>query len=175
VSRVPRRADGRALYPGADDSWPRDVELLGRLGSKKTGCNMNREGRPMRKQAVSGRGGLPKSIPCFRRLLACTVAVLGLGTGAISAHADGGVSGEFADMKGIFATSCQDLRKFAGLPLGGVGDVVVACDPDGEQCHLVSSTGIDEGSARGYCGGTVNGGQPNRKAKRSELGGRLED
>jgi hypothetical protein len=107
----------------------------------------------MRKRAVSERKTLPKSTPWLRSVLTCTIAALALGASAISAHALNGTSGEFADTEGLFQALCQDLRTATGLP---GGDVIFACDPNGEQCHLVSGgTAVDQGSALGFCADSV--------------------
>ena len=122
----------------------------------------------MTKRAVSERGSLPKSTPTplLRSLLTGTIAALALGAGAMSAHALNGKSGEHADTEGLFQVqaSCQSLRSATGLP---GGDLIFACDPDGEQCHLVSGT-TDEGQALGFCADSVP------DAMRPYRGGKLE-
>jgi len=119
----------------------------------------------MRKSAVSKQGSLPRSTSLLRGLLTCTIAALALGGGAISAHALNGTSGEFADTEGLFQALCQDLRTATGLP---GGDLIFACDPDGEQCHLVSGT-TDQGAALGFCADSIP------DAVRPHRGGALEE
>jgi hypothetical protein len=93
----------------------------------------------MIKRANRERRSVPRLTFWVWSLLASTVVALALGGGgAISAHAqDGvkrpGVSGEFVDTRGVFLTSCQDLR--SQFPSG---DVISVCSLDGEQCAPVS-------------------------------------
>jgi hypothetical protein len=116
----------------------------------------------MTKRVAQEEGALPRSRPLLRTLLTCAMTTLALGAGATSAQALDGVSGEFADTEGIFRASCQALRSATGL---AGGDLVLACDANSEQCHLVSASGtIDEGQARGFCADSVlDAPQPHRR------------
>jgi hypothetical protein len=91
-----------------------------------------------------------------RSLLMGTIAALALGTSAMSAQALNGKSGEFADTEGLFQALCDNLRQEiqsdTGSPFGG--DLIFACDSDGEQCHLVSGA-TDEGAALGFCADSI--------------------
>src|SRR5215475_1731634 len=116
----------------------------------------------MTKRVSKEERALPKSRPLLRTLLTCAMATLALGAGVTSAQALNGISGEFADTEGIFRTPCQDLRSATGL---AGGDLILACDSNSEQCHLVSASGtIDEGQARGFCADSVlDAPQPHRR------------
>lgn len=98
-------------------------------------------------KTIGGRGGLVSSALCVRALFTCTVVALALGGVTTSAHA---VSGESADMVGVFRPSCQALRTETGL---AGGDEIFVCDSDSEQCRLFST--IDEGVALGFCEDTI--------------------
>src|SRR5215813_9751844 len=101
---------------------------------------------PRIRRMISGRRSLLRSAPFLRTLLTCMAVALALGGGAASTYALDGVSGENPDTEGALRANCQNLRNLSGL---SGGDQVIACDSNGEQCHLFSPT--DEGLARLFC------------------------
>jgi hypothetical protein len=121
----------------------------------------------MARLAMSESESLARRMLRPRNLLTCTIAALALGTGAMSAHALDGTSGEFADTEGLVQALCQNLRQEirASTDLTFGGDLIFACDADGEQCHLVSgATGIDQGQALGFCSDSIpDAVQPHRE------------
>ena len=108
----------------------------------------------MTNQTVSGQEGFHRRALWFRGPLACTVVLLALGGGATATY---GISGESEETQGVFQALCQGLRAETGLG----GDAVFFCDPNGQQCHLVSPTG-NEYSALGFCADSFGEVQVNR-------------
>jgi hypothetical protein len=102
-------------------------------------------------KTMGGRAGPRSSALCLCLLVAGAAVAMALGGVATPAYALDGKSGEFEDFEGIFRPACLDLRDETGLT---GGDEIFACDADGEQCHLVSTTTtttVDQGIALGFC------------------------